>query len=402
MGERRRSTADRAAAALVIRRAAEPLLLHGILNGDAWVRAAQVNDEGWRLFLRVERCALPLSRAVERAPDLARLHYPFRDVLTAAAHREALRVLVVRAHLQTAAELAATLGVLIIVLKGGVLAMGDDPIEMSDVDVLVPEEEAANLAAALEARGWQLLTQNNARVSHVLAARGMDLEIHRSLGFDGGANNAVSLDCSELLETAPPLRQLGSRDHLHHVVQHVALSHPNRRLRLRDLILIAHAARRCQADELASAFAEAGAYTARVSRAMLDAALKQTDGDAKRERERRVLQYYVLALRTPLPFVPRDVNQMVDAWSVAMLSTKWERRQLWENVRARFSEPSFRPRMRAIDLSLSRRSAALGWLWRVASRCGHYGSAWAVGRIVAARVRRTAGRALISPSLLNP
>lgn len=401
MGDRRPSTADRAASALVIRRAAEPLLLHGILNGDAWARAARVDDEGWRLFLRVERCALPLSRAVERAADLARLNHPFRAVLTHAAHREALRVLVVRAHLQTAAELAAALGVRIIVLKGGVLAMGDDPIVLSDVDVLVPEEQAANLAAALAARGWQLLTQNNARVSHVLVERGVDLEIHRSLG-DKEANTAAIRDRSEPLETAPPLRQLGPRDHLHHVVRHVALGHPNRRLRLRDLILIAHAARRCEAQELASAFSGAGDYTVRVSRAVLDAALKRPDGDATRERERRALQYYVLALRTPLPFVPRDVNQMVDAWSVAMLSTKWERRQLWENVRARFSEPSFRPRMRAIDVSLSRRSAALGWLWRVASRCGHYGSAWAVGRVVAARVRRTAGRALLSPSLLKP
>ena len=56
-------------------------------------------------------------------------------------------------------------------------------------------------------------------------------------------------DRSKPLEAMPPSRRLGPNDDLRYVVQHVALGHSNRRMRLRDLMLIAQAARRCSARD---------------------------------------------------------------------------------------------------------------------------------------------------------
>ena len=198
----------------MIRRAVAPLLLHGTVDADTWTQAAQADEDAWRLFLRVERCALPLDRALTRRPLTVAVSAPFRSILARVAQQEGARVLVVRAHLRTAAALAASLDAPVIVLKGGVLAAGDDALDLSDLDLLVPTDRLDDLAAALRHEGWVATAQVSERIPHNLVSQGVTIAIHRALGVGGAALDGDIWNRSELLEAVSPLRQLGPRDAL--------------------------------------------------------------------------------------------------------------------------------------------------------------------------------------------
>lgn len=401
--KRTTALAARAASALVIRRAAAPLLLHGVFDSEAWSRAAEAADEAWRLFLRIERCAFPLQQALSQAPGTVSPAAPFRAVLSRAAQLESARILVVRTHVRTAAMLAASAGFRVLVLKGGVMAGGDNPIDLSDLDVLVAKDQAGAVASALRDLGWTSSDQSSDRVSHILLSRDVPLEIHHALGHEPIEFSRL-WDRSALLDGLPPLRQLGPVDHLRHVVSHLALQHPNRRTRLRDLMLVAHAARRCSSTEAAAAFADAASsYTAAVSRATLDAATGQANAQARHDEERLALAIYALAARPRLRLLPHDISQVVDVCSITMLQTAWERRAVWATAQPTdVFRPSSRPYVRAIEDVMSRRSAAVARAWRVAVRTAYRAVASILALALSIQARRTVKQALESPSLLKP
>lgn len=409
--------ARRAAAALVIRRAAAPLLLHGIVDTHAWTRAAAADADAWRLFLRVERCALPLRRALTTARLASPPDAPFHAQLAQAARREAARVLVACAHLRTAAAIAAARGIAILVLKGGTLAAASEhAIELHDVDVLVPRHAMADVVDGLKAAGSVETGLTSERVGQSLLSNDMQIEVHDTLGDEASEVDDGLFERSEPLAAVPPLRQLGAYDNLRHVVEHLAIGHPNRRLRLRDLLLVAHAARRCSPEYVASAFATPNAnganaggaasdaakraggaaaeavYAARMCRATLDLAVRRPDGrvDPDPDLDRRILATYVLASRKRPKYLPVDVDEFVEFWSITMLQGPWERQQIWASARVHARGQSTRPFIRAIE----QRSVRLGRLWRVTARTAYRAATWVVARPVAARTRRTVEQAM--------
>lgn len=375
------ATARRAAAALDIRRAAAPLVLHGVVDAAAWTRAVAAEAEAWHLFLRLDRCALLLQRALDPGPEVA-TEVCVRGLIEQAARREAARVLTVRTQLREIAEVAASGIFRVAVLKGGVHAAGDSAVDLGDLDVLVPPDEVAGFAAALESIGWRATGGSSPEVRRSLEAHRVTLEIHERLE-SGSDRLASAWERTEPLAALPSLRQLGPGDNLLHVVRHVALTHPHRRTRLRDLWLISRSARRCSALEVASAFEGLEDYAGRISRATLDAALRLCR-DPDEEGDRRALIGYVLAQRHPLPLVPRTVNEFVDLWAFSMLQGPWERRQIWAGARLRSLTGSSRAYIRAIE----RRSERLGRIGRVTARTAYRAATWIVARPIAARARR--------------
>jgi hypothetical protein len=307
------------------------------------------------------------------------------------------RVLVVRAHLKRVARLAAARGFHVVVLKGGVLVSGGGALDVADLDVLVDQSEADAFATALQDAGWQPTGQKSERVAQSLAADGVAIEIHCALGGDDHPGDDVGRH-RERLEPVAPLCCLAPLDHLRHVVQHAAIDHLNRRARLRDLLLIAHAARRCSPTDLSSLYSDAEtSYKASVCRATLNRALYSPTGDTIREDDRSALTAYVIMLTPPPRFLPKDFASFVDHWSLSMLQTPWERRQIWESARVASLGPSSRPYIRAVE----QRSPILGRAWRVAARSAYRAATWIVARPIAAQTRRTVERALASPTLLG-
>lgn len=200
------------------------------------------SPEGWRLFLRVERCALALSARGAAPADPAG-----GPAVRARAVDESRSVLAARGELRRLGQAARGAGLPLVVLKGAApLLYGGRQVPMLDVDVLGTPAAARALAEALDRDGFR--GQGRA-ASHRLAVRaqedGLPVEIHTTApGLPPAAlDRAVAVPRS-------PLRVLHPADHLLHLLVHSAVHHPDRRGRLRDLLLIADAVERCAPGDL--------------------------------------------------------------------------------------------------------------------------------------------------------
>lgn len=201
-----------------------------------------VSPAGWGLFLRVERCALALAARGAAPGDPAG-----GRAIRARAADESRSVLAARAELRRLGQAARGPGLPLVVLKGAApLLYGGRQVPMLDVDVLGTPAAARALAEALDRSGFQ--GQGRA-ASHRLAVRaqeaGLPVEIHTTApGLPPAAlDRAVPVPGS-------PLRVLHPADHLLHVLVHSAVHHPDRRGRLRDLLLAADAVARCTPGDL--------------------------------------------------------------------------------------------------------------------------------------------------------
>ncbi len=349
------------ARAVEIRRAVQPFLLHGIVDRAAWTRAAGADAAAWRLFLRVERCALPLSQLLQAHAGLP-VGDGCRTALAPALQRELLPITVARTHLRRVARVAERLGIPVIVLKGGILALGD-PIAMADVDVLLPKEEITRFSEGLARDRWESLPYHSDRVPQTVTDSGMPLELHQGTGLRGELDDAV-WDRSELFADLPPLRRLGALDHLRHVAQHMSLDHSNRRVRLRDLYLLRRAAERCRREDLDALWAGRDAsYVERTQRVTLDAVLSRAQ-DERLEKE--ALLNYVIATRSRLPMVGRDVEELVDALAVTMCHSTFETRKLLRGMHVVSDVPSSRAYVSAVE----RLAPPIGLALRHALRAG--------------------------------
>src|SRR5688500_4794971 len=130
------------AEALALRRWALHVLWGAPVPPEVVRAVAGCSPAGWELFLGVERCALPLGRALSpgQTPPAA------AELLQAHTLAELQRVLGARAQLRTFAAAAAERGWRVVVLKGGAaLAGGSPPLDLVDVDLLVPRETAGEV-----------------------------------------------------------------------------------------------------------------------------------------------------------------------------------------------------------------------------------------------------------------
>lgn len=275
-----------------------------------------VSLRGWELFLRTERCALPLSRRLrmsgaDRAipPDTARL-------LDAIAIEEMQRILSARARLRRLSEWALERGTTAVVLKGAIAAAdARQGIDLSDVDVWVPPAAAADLIDALA--GARAESPEHRIVGHHYAPIATDqlvaVEIHDRVPHAELDNGWV--DRSQPLGPEyPGLARLDSADHLWHILIHATVQHRPRHGCLRDVFLIAHARSLCGEADLERVVARAKRHPSAASLlAMLDMAAIDGSGPHTDPFTTAAANRYLQAVLRP----PRRLSRLFVAEAAA-------------------------------------------------------------------------------------
>ncbi len=275
-----------------------------------------VSLRGWELFLRAERCALPLSRRLrlsgaDRAipPETVRL-------LDAIAIEELQRVLSARARLRRLSEWALERGTTAVVLKGAVAAAdARQGIDLSDVDVWVPPAAAADLIDALA--GARAESPEHRMMGHHYVPIATDqlvaVEVHDRVPHaeldDGWVDRSQPLG-----PEFPGLARLDPADHLWHILIHATVQHRARHGCLRDVFLIAHARSLCGAADLERVVARAKRHpSADPLLAMLDMAAIDGTGAHTDPFTTAAANRYLQALVRP----PRRLSRLYVAEAAA-------------------------------------------------------------------------------------
>ena len=193
-----------------------------------WRSPPEFDLGAWKLFLRAERCAIALSTRTEGdAPPL----------LHAAATVELQRILSARAQIEELGRQVAAIGKRVVVLKGGLMALGSSAgIDLVDVDILTEPASAEEIAGLLNTRGY--LTHGPSSPAHLAQRRqefAVPIEVHHAL---------TELSASDVWATAEPLPgrpglwKPAVLEQVWHALVHSVVTHPFRRGSLRDLLLI--------------------------------------------------------------------------------------------------------------------------------------------------------------------
>lgn len=215
-----------------------------LLQSEVPLAPPQVGGFAWSIFLASERCGAVLKQRLGESAG----RYPS---LVRASARETQRVLVARAQLTWLSRLAASLGLRLLVLKGGVpVAEGCDTLDLEDLDLLARANDAHVLEAALERAGYRA---SGYRSAHSLRSRvapgGVPIEIHLGVLHSGEIPSPAVWRAARPLRGVEGLWALAPTDHLWHVLLHCTVLHPERRGRLRDLLLISSGIGRCSPEE---------------------------------------------------------------------------------------------------------------------------------------------------------
>jgi hypothetical protein len=226
----------------------------GVLAGGDASPAPAADAAAWDVFLAVERCALPLRRALGAAGALDLVGPPGRDRLDRRGTAEAMNLLALRNEAASIARMLGRRGWSAIVPKGGAAVLaGACEVDVQDLDVLVRPEHAHELAAEMDAAGYVHDGPDfaaDAPNRHQMAPRARPgsimVEVHFALAprLEGDPwAGALPLPIAGLLRLAPA-------DHLWNVLAHATLHHPERRGALRDLVVAAAGVRWCGDAEL--------------------------------------------------------------------------------------------------------------------------------------------------------
>ncbi len=203
-----------------------------------------VSGFAWSVFLVSERCGAALKQRLGENAG----RYPW---LLRAGAREVQRILLARGQLTWLGRVAASLGLHLLVLKGGVaVAEGCDTVDLEDLDLLAGANDAQVLEAALERAGHRAYGYRSAHSLRSRAAPGgLPIEIHLGLLHSGEMPSPAVWRAARRLSGVEGLWALGPSDHVWHVLLHCTVLHPERRGRLRDLLLISRAIGKCSPEE---------------------------------------------------------------------------------------------------------------------------------------------------------
>src|SRR5205807_9360706 len=139
-----------------------------------WSDLAGCSASTWDVFLRTERCALALKARIAAAER------EVPDHVETAATRELQRILSARGQLLRIGQLAAAHGIPAIALKGGVAALiSPAPVDVQDVDVLVPPLQAERLAGLLDEEGFRGTgPAGTAHLAQRISPNAVQIEVH--------------------------------------------------------------------------------------------------------------------------------------------------------------------------------------------------------------------------------
>jgi hypothetical protein len=386
----RGARATACADALVLRRWALHVLWEAPVPPELAEAARACSPAGWELFLLVERIALPLGRVLRpgQAPPAA------AKPLEARTLGELQRVLGARAQLKTFAAAAAERGWRVVVLKGGAaLAGGSPPLDLVDVDLLVPRETAGQVAAFLDGGGYGRSGHDpgvdSASFWHLAgrhAPGSLLVEVHFTVPglepIEEAMARAVPLPDARLL-------RLSAADELWNLLVHGVSHHLNRRGNLRELQLVQAALARCTPPDHADVAArvrahrDGGAMGAVLRMAQAPRGTAPADPFAS-----MAAGSYLAASSRPL-FGSRVLWVDFSEALSAVLARDGAARRLWGTIPTHPELDSAHPGIAALEHSVPPLGRAARVLQRVARLSASF--AWAIP--MAARARRMANAA---------
>jgi hypothetical protein len=177
-----------------------------------------------------------------------------RSAIEERALEELQRILMARAQLSQLETIAGDHGIPIVVLKGGVAALGQqDAVDLVDIDVLAPPSEAHALARLLDEAGYA--GEGFSSTQHLrsrVRPGSLMIEVHQELDVGDPAWAVGVWDRIVPIGGMSHLLRLAPQDHLWHLLYHVGVVHPYRRSALRDLLLTGAAVAECADGEIAA------------------------------------------------------------------------------------------------------------------------------------------------------
>jgi hypothetical protein len=276
--------------------------------------APDASPAAWALFLGAENCAAPLlERGAARTSGQA--------ALRAAALLETQRVLGARRELRALDSLAAAHGWRALVLKGGVPVVEGRTLDLADVDVLVEPDAAAEWTRAIRERGRASVEGSVPRPGlehhHPLGGHrepgGMLVELHTGIPH-------AQLDEGVFARSLPlpgytALRRMAPTDQAWHVLVHATVQHPERRGRLRDVILLAMALGDLTPGQATGVRSRAARHDLSALAEKLGLAEGLRDGAVRSDPfpEIAALRYFLWVDPIRLPTSPRAVAEVAKA-----------------------------------------------------------------------------------------
>ena len=349
--------------------------------------------DGWRLFLRVERCAYPLSRFFEDAGFESLLPDEFRDILREEADWEWRRISSAKRQLQAIATWASENDCRPIVLKGGLGVTENTLLDLNDLDILLPKSDGGRLFDALIADGYRPSLSAAPYAMNGLSREGaLAVDIHHALNEGPSGLNPDLRQHALEVSGSPGLWRLAPADHLWHVLIHNVGKHAERRGRIRDLLLLRSAIVECSPDDINAIKRKAARHElSSVLSMTLNCVLGSSDGPAVDDPlKETALLAFLLANRKENRSKVYPTSGMVNRWVYAVLSGPVERRRIWEEILSRSTGTSGYKAIRGLELTTPRLGRAALICARFANRAANLVRA----RVLAIRIRRLRARYL--------
>ena len=318
--------------------------LRSLLAGRQQMPAYGDLTQGLGLFLESERCALPLERALRMEGMEHAALGQIAGSLIRRSGEEAKRVRLAREALALAGEIACESDLTVVVLRGGVTVADDaKALDLVDVDLLAPPQEARRLVAALDKRGFRVAGPSSPR--HLKARikdDGIPIEIHTTLSNDGAPLPDGIWERIHPLGAVPGIYRLGCGDHLWHLLEHTVVDHPERRGLTRELLLIGYAIAECSDDDLVAVNKRIETHSLCTPfRAAYEAGDDLRKGRYDRDLLESVAATFYAVRVVLLSFnLPRVLETYIYRWSFAWLLGRVARHSLREEIWSVSLDPS--------------------------------------------------------------
>jgi hypothetical protein len=207
-------------------------------------KAAQAPIAIWERVLALESCGAWLDNARRQSATAAAALTPAESLLRASSAQSLRSAITAMRQVAEIAEVAAGSAVRVLALKGMARLLAGEPAgtrSMSDIDLLVPDDAAPALHAALQSRlGYQpdVPGTPTRHLPSLTRAGSMTVEIHHRLTDSG----SPVLEHRVWLKARPIPVGIGSIEIpdgtalLMHTLEHAIVVHRTARFRLRDVL----------------------------------------------------------------------------------------------------------------------------------------------------------------------
>lgn len=277
------------------------------------------SDPTWQLFLEVERCAVPLAERLQGMRE------PSPEPLRTVAVLEMQSALGALREMRRLDAIASGRGLRALVLKGGAAIAEGRLLGVADIDLLVEADAALEWEGALREQGRVAvegsvplagLRHHHPMGTH-MEAGGLMVELHTAVPHAGLDGDPFSRSLP--LEGFRALRRMSPPDQAWHVLVHSAVHHPERRGRIRDLVLLASSLAGLTDRQAAELRRRAASHPARAVAGVLAMAEGLLAGRVPEDpyRELAALGYLLRAEAERLPADPRAAHVLAEAAAYA-------------------------------------------------------------------------------------